>query len=70
MYTNRIQMVIGILLQNISTSLELFWDDLKKNSEWDLDPPTHFHSKLGFFLILLLFLKPLNYHSEIFFAQV
>ena len=49
MYTNRIEMVIGILLQNISTGLELFWDDLKKNSESDLDPPTHFHSKLGFF---------------------
>ena len=40
-----------ILLQNISTGLKLFWDHFpkKQNSEWDLDPPTHFQSKLGFF---------------------
>ena len=44
------QNTYGILLQNISTGLELVWDDFpKKNSDWDLDPPTHFHSNLGFF---------------------
>ena len=38
-----------VLLQNISTGLELFRDDFqKKNSECDPDPPTHFHSKLRF----------------------
>ena len=26
----------------------LGWFSENKNSEWDLDPPTHFHSKLEF----------------------
>ena len=30
------------------TGLGLFWDNFQKNSDWDLDPPTHFHSNLGF----------------------
>ena len=35
-------MVYRSNIKIISTGLELFWDDLKKkNSEWDLDPPTH-----------------------------
>ena len=41
----------GILLKNICTGLGLFWADFPTtttNSEWDLDPPTHFHSNLGF----------------------
>ena len=43
------QNTYGILLQNISTGLKLFWDDFpQKNSEWDLEPPIHFHSILGF----------------------
>ena len=31
----------------------------KKNSEWDLDPPTNFHSNLGFFEFFF-FAKPLS----------
>ena len=42
----------GIVLQKISTGLELFWDDFPKNKI-----PTHFHSKLGF-LEFVFFAKP------------
>ena len=42
------------LLQNISTGLELFWDDFQKKVKTWTHPPTHFHSKLGFFF----FAKP------------
>ena len=50
MYNYR-QNTHDILLQNIRTGLGLFWDDFPTttNSEWDLDPPTHFHSNLEFF---------------------
>ena len=38
------------VLQNISTGVGLFWDDFpQKKILRDLDPPTHFHSNLGFF---------------------
>ena len=30
----------------------------KKNSEWDLDPPTHFHSKVGFMELFFLCKAP------------
>ena len=35
---------------NISTGLELFWGifQQQQNFEWDLDPPTNFHSNLRF----------------------
>ena len=49
MYSIYRQNTHGILLQNISTGLGVFWDDFEEqNSAWDLDPPTHFHSNLGF----------------------
>ena len=54
MYLQTEYIAYGILpvTPNISTGLELFWDDFpQKNSEWDLDPPTHFHSNLGFFVL-------------------
>ena len=38
----------GILYQNISASIGLFRDDLKK-IKWDPDPPTHFQSYLELF---------------------
>ena len=45
-----IQNTHGILLQNISTVLELFWDDFPKQNKIPSDTWTHFHSKLGYFL--------------------
>ena len=39
------QNTYGILLQNISNGLELFWDDLKKKFRVR---HTHFRSNLGF----------------------
>ena len=41
----------GILLQNISTGLGLFWDDFPTKQKFRVRPgPTsHFHSNLGFF---------------------
>ena len=59
------QNTYGILLQNISTGLELFWDDLKKkNSEWYLDPPTHFHSNLGFLEFFSFAQPPIHYYRN------
>ena len=55
--TNRIHMVYIsniIYVGNISTGLGLFWNDfphtqhIPSRTEWDLDPSTHFHGKLGF----------------------
>ena len=44
----------SILLQNISTGLELFWDDFPpKKFRVRPGPTTHFHTKLGFFEFFL-----------------
>ena len=50
MYRHNTHGILLLLLQNISTGLGLFWDDFPQNkiTERDLDPPTHFHSNLGF----------------------
>ena len=45
----------------------LGWFSKKNNSEWGLDPPTHFHSKLGF-LEKHFFAKPLS-TSFVIFSQ-
>ena len=48
----------GILLQNNSTGLGLFWDDFPhKKFGWDLD--THFPSNVGFWE-KKFFAKPLS----------
>ena len=60
------------LLQNISTGLRLFWDNFptkqKILSETWLDPPTHFHSNLGFLAFFSL-QSPLEYPA-MFFCEV
>ena len=50
MYTSRIHMVYYYSKISV-TGLEQFWDDLKKKFRMrpGPTPPTHFHSKLGFF---------------------
>ena len=49
----------GILLQNISTGVEQFWDDFPKiNPHETWTPPTHFHTKFGFFEFFFLCKDP------------
>ena len=60
-----------VYLQNISTSLGLFWDHFpNKKSQWDLDLQMHFHSLLDCFTLQSHLLRGyfffLYYDSDIF----
>ena len=51
LYTDRIHNVIGLLLQNICSGLELLWDDFPKTSPsetWTNPPTSMVGSNLGF----------------------